>query len=157
MDRDLEKPNNTSILMDESHQKLLEMINTFRTNPQSFIEYKKSLKKKNHPEYEEFLNSLEPKNELQPDEELTNIAKEEVKKFSENSEYNNYQIGEEFQQTASFGVLRHRLGHLVQHRNSVRFEDAHFVNKGGVDHVVGVFLIGKDIAHLAVTHTLPAL
>ena len=82
-------------ILDEPNQKLFEVINDFRKNPQNYLDNKKCLKKRNHAEYENFLKSLEQMNEFKIDEELTNIAKSEVKKFSEDSEYNKFQLGEE--------------------------------------------------------------
>ena len=56
---------------------------------------KDKVKKKKIKEYEEFLNSLEKMPGLKPDKELCDLAKEELKKFSEDGDYNKYQIGEE--------------------------------------------------------------
>jgi Fe-S oxidoreductase len=62
---------------------------------------KKELVKKNIKDYESFINSLDKMPELVPNKELCDIAKEELKKLSEDENYNKYQIGEEFKSKLS--------------------------------------------------------
>ena len=48
--------------------------------------------------------------ELVPDKELCDLAKEEVKKFSENSDYNKFQIGEEIKFNISENFSKNDIG-----------------------------------------------
>ena len=82
---------------------ILEQIQKFRDDPNSFLDKVESLKKKTKKigEYKTFINTLQKMNPLIPDKELYKIAEEEMKKLSEDSEYQNYQIGEEFQNDIS--------------------------------------------------------
>ena len=81
---------------------ITEQINQFRFEPKSYLgklEFTKT--KKKVKDYEEFINSLETMPKLIFDKTLCSIAKEELEKFSKDDEYNNYQIGEEFQTNLS--------------------------------------------------------
>ena len=83
--------------MNELEQKILSQINKFRKDPKAFLDKSDKISKRNLNFYKTFLNSLNKSSELTLNEELSSIAKEEAKKFFEDSEYNKYQIGEEFQ------------------------------------------------------------
>ena len=65
------------------------------------MDKKELVKKKNIKDYESFINSLDKMPELVPNKELCDIAKEELKKLSEDDNYNKYQIGEEFKSKLS--------------------------------------------------------
>ena len=68
------------------------------------------VKKKKQNEYENFINTLDKMTELVPDKELCDLAKEEVKKFSENSDYNKFQIGEEIKFNISENFSKNDIG-----------------------------------------------
>ena len=70
------------------------------------MDKKDFVKKKKQNEYETFINSLDKMTELIPDKELCDIAKEELKKLSEDEDYNKYQIGEEFKPKLSDKFLK---------------------------------------------------
>ena len=81
---------------------IINQINQFREKPQSYLnkdQFPENSEKKK--EYKEFINKLTAMPPLVLDKELCKIAEEEMKKFSGNSEYNKYQIGEEFQSSLS--------------------------------------------------------
>ena len=82
--------------MNDLEQKIFSQINKFRNDPSTFMEKSSKIRQKYLNDYKNFLNSLEKRESLELDNELMNIAKEESKKFFEDSEYNKYQIGEEF-------------------------------------------------------------
>jgi len=56
------------------------------------LDKKEHVKNKNKKDYENLINSLDKMPELVPNKELCDIAKEELKKFSEDGNYNKYQI-----------------------------------------------------------------
>ena len=81
---------------------ILEQIQKFRDDPNSFLDKVEFLKKKKKiEEYKTFINTLQKMNPLIPDKELYKIAEEEMKKLSEDSDYQKYQIGTEFQNDIS--------------------------------------------------------
>ena len=81
----------------EEEKPIFDILNDFRSDPKKYKEKNTGLKKKGLKDYENYLNSLDKMNLLKIDEELINICKEEVKKFSEDADYNKYQIGEELE------------------------------------------------------------
>ena len=83
--------------MNDLEQEIFSQINKFRNDPSTFIEKSSKIRQKKYlNDYKKFLNSLDKGENLKLDNELMYIAKEESKKFSEDTEYNKYQIGEEF-------------------------------------------------------------
>jgi hypothetical protein len=62
---------------------------------------KNLLKSKKQKDYENFINKLDNMPELMPVKELCDISKENLKKFSENENYNKFQIGDEFKSKLS--------------------------------------------------------
>ena len=77
---------------------IMEQINQFRLEPNSYLgklTFTKTTRKLK--DYEEFVKSLESLPKLIFDETLFSLAKEEMEKFVNSENYNNYQIGEEFQ------------------------------------------------------------
>ena len=87
--------------MEESNnnvdREIMQTIQQFRTNPKVYLNQSKFIgNQKKKKEYEDFINSLQKMPELILDKNLCKIAEEESKKFSEDSDYNKYQIGEEF-------------------------------------------------------------
>ena len=81
----------------EEEKILMEQIKEFRENPKALIDKSSFLKKKTKKtEYENYINSLEKMKELKPNKELFELAKEEIKKFSEEDSYKKIQINEEF-------------------------------------------------------------
>ena len=101
--------------MDDSNQEfekeIIKIIQQFRENPKSILEQKELIKnKKKQKEFEDYINSLEKMPELIFDKTLCKIAKEELKKLSEDpEEYNKYQIGEEFQANISSEFTRNEI------------------------------------------------
>ena len=94
---DLNIPEITSFLS-ESEIKICQTINEFRENPIKFTDKKDYIRKKQIPDYLNFINTLEKITKLKPDKELCNIAKEEVIKLSDDIEYNKYQTGKDLKQ-----------------------------------------------------------
>ena len=83
--------------MSELEQKILSQINKFRKDSKAFLDKSDKISQKNLNDYKTFLISLNKIPELNLNQDLSNIAKEEAKKFFEDPGYNRYQIGEEFQ------------------------------------------------------------
>jgi len=79
---------------------IYEQIKQFKENPKNFKD--KSVifnrKKKKKSDYEDFIKDLDKMPEIKPHQDLCDIAKEEIKKFSEakDNEYVKYQIGDNF-------------------------------------------------------------
>ena len=91
-----EKPSSKEkvIVLSKEEIPIYEQIKEFRENPKKFLDKKFSKIKKTKRIWKFY--SLEKLPELTPDKELCDIAKEELKKFLENDNYNKYQIGEDF-------------------------------------------------------------
>ena len=100
--------NNFSLSKEENS--IFEQIKEFRQNPKKFLDKKDFVKNKKRKEYENFINALEEMPELVPDKELCDLAKEEVKKFSEDSDYNKFQIGEEIKFNISEKFSKNNIG-----------------------------------------------
>jgi cell division protein FtsB len=100
--------NNFSLSKEENS--IFEQIKEFRQNPKKFLDKKDFVKNKKRKEYENFINTLEKMPELVPDKELCDLAKEEVKKFSEDSDYNKFQIGEEIKFNISEKFSKNNIG-----------------------------------------------
>ena len=71
--------------LSEAEEKILNSIKEFRENPKNFKD--KSVifnrKKKKKSDYEDFIKDLDKMPEIKPNQDLCDIAKEEIKKFSE--------------------------------------------------------------------------
>ena len=79
-------------------QIIMKQINQFRKDPKSYSDKLRCVKDiKKIKDYKEFINTLKEIPQLIPDKELFQLAKEELEKFSSVSDYNYYQIGQEFQ------------------------------------------------------------
>ena len=87
----------SSILLSKEENEINEQIKKFRENPKKFVLKKcpKIIKNKFRGDYESFLLKLDKMPELILDKTLCLIAKDEIKKLSEDDEYNKIQIGEE--------------------------------------------------------------
>ena len=72
---------------DETIKNFFKEINSFRMNPESFLNKNNCINDRKIKKYEKFINSLEPKQELKLNKMLCSIAKEEVNKYSNSSEY----------------------------------------------------------------------
>ena len=89
---------------------IYKQIKEFREDPKKFLDKKDLEKLRKQKEYENFINSLEKFPELTPDKELYELAKSEVQKFEDNSEYQKYQIGEEFKENLSENLSKKHIG-----------------------------------------------
>ena len=82
--------------LSNEQKKILSEINNFRNNPNLFLERKNMIKfPKYKEEYEKYISSLNKINELKIDYKLCAITDDEINKFMEDENYENYQIGEE--------------------------------------------------------------
>ena len=63
---------------------------------------------------------------------------------------------QELQQAVGLGMFRHVLGHLFQQGLGLTLDDRQFEEHGGVEHSVGIFLIGEYPLVLAGTYRRPA-
>ena len=82
-------------LLSKEEKDIYEQIKKFREIPMKFNlkKYQKMIKMKYRQEYESFIFKLQKMPELTIDKDLNNIAKQEVKKFSEEEDYNKIVIG----------------------------------------------------------------
>ena len=86
-----EKP----VELTEDEHLIFNQIKEFRDNPKSFLDKKGPIKaKKKKEDYENFIKTLNKMNELKLNQELCEIAKEEVKISIDDDKYNKIQIGD---------------------------------------------------------------
>ena len=74
---------------------IIEEIKNFRENPKNFIENKRFLGARIQKDYTNFINSLEKMGELIIDDDLNDIAKNEILKFKDDENYPCIRVGKE--------------------------------------------------------------
>ena len=146
-------PQKVEINLNESEQKIFNLINEFRINPKKFLEKKDLVKKKKQKEYENFIDKLDNFPELMLDKELCDISKEELKKFTENENYNKYQIGEEFNSKLSDKFSQKDIGLIaIEELKSIEeIIPKIIINEGDSDKKGRNILINKEYSYIGIS------
>jgi hypothetical protein len=142
--------------LDESEEKILNLINEFRKNPKKFLEKKNLVKSKKQKDYENFINKLDNMPELMPDQELCDISKEELKKFSEDENYIKFQIGDEFKPKLSDKFSNKDIG-LIAIDELKQIEELIpkiIINEGDLEKKGRNILINQEYTYIGISHSM---
>ena len=90
--------------------------------------------------------------ELKPDKELCNLAKEEIKNFSEHSNYNKYQIGKEFKSKLRDKFSQNEVGLIAL--DEIKIWKNYFHNKVDENKKGRNILINKEFDHIGINESI---
>jgi len=120
------------------------------------LDKKELVKNKNKKDYEDFINSLDKMPELVPNKELCDIAKEELKKLSEEGSYNKYQIGEEFKSKLS-DQFSQKDTSLIAIEDLKKLEEIIpkiIINEGDLDKKGRYILTNKEYTYIRISQSM---
>ena len=142
-------------LLSKEENDIYEQIKKFRETPMKFNlkKYQKMIKNKYRQEYESFILKQQKMPELILDKELNNIAKEEVKKLSEEEEYNKIRIGEELNIRLK-GNYKLKDSALIALENIDKFEELIpniIINETDINKKGRKILTKKEFTHIGIS------